>query len=171
MFRQLPELPPTACTCLCCGSCRAVRRWRCVQVMEKGMRSIGQGVTEGRYTCLRNLICMQIMEKDMRSIGKGVTSDAQDVFDALEKTMPCAWADQKIHVRFCLFCLRLVTLSQDARHSRLRQPHLHRTVAGVRRDQGRDAIRNGRLQPEMIILTIHAPCRCTARSRSCHRTA
>jgi protein LSM12 len=38
------------------------------------------------------------MEKTIRSLGKGVTPQAQDIFDALEKTMPCEWKDTNIEV-------------------------------------------------------------------------
>ena len=36
------------------------------------------------------------MERSIRSIGKGVSKEAQAVFDALEKTMPCDWREQTI---------------------------------------------------------------------------
>ena len=38
------------------------------------------------------------MAKTIAALGVGVSAHAQAVFDALERTMPCAWHGQEIHV-------------------------------------------------------------------------
>jgi hypothetical protein len=38
------------------------------------------------------------MERSARAIGTDVTQEAQDIFDALAKTMPCEWRKQTIEV-------------------------------------------------------------------------
>jgi protein LSM12 len=41
---------------------------------------------------------MQAMERSVRAIGTDVTEEAQDIFDALAKTMPCEWRGETIEV-------------------------------------------------------------------------
>lgn len=51
------------------------------------------------------LLCMcgaalhlQQAEVDMSKVGVGITKEAQSIFDALSKTMPCTWQGRTIHV-------------------------------------------------------------------------
>jgi protein LSM12 len=41
---------------------------------------------------------VQQAELDMAKVGIGVTKEAQGIFDALSKTMPCIWHDRSITV-------------------------------------------------------------------------
>ena len=41
---------------------------------------------------------LQDAEKSLHKIGKDVSREAQDIFEALDKTMPCIWRDKEIIV-------------------------------------------------------------------------
>jgi hypothetical protein len=79
----------------------------------------------------------QLAEAAMTSVGVGVTKEAQSIFDALSKTMPCTWLEKSIVVMDVVLVHSPYTMDSCAAKSEGNKSALERVQKVLQRERQR----------------------------------
>ena len=80
---------------------------------------------------------LQLAEAAGARVGVGVTKEAQSIFDALSKTMPCTWVDKTIIVMDVVWVQPPYTIESCAAKSEGNKSALERVQKVLQRERQR----------------------------------